>query len=157
MTRLLMVCTANICRSPMAQVVTTHLAERAGRTTDTYIDSAGTRASWLGARADARANAVLTERGYRPGRLRSRRVAEKDFAKFDLILAMDQSNLDDLRKICPSEHAHKLRLFLEFAPELGLLEVPDPYYGGPKGFEYVLDLCEAAARGLIAEISGART
>jgi protein-tyrosine phosphatase len=157
MTRLLMVCTANICRSPMAQVVTTHLAERAGRASDTQVDSAGTRASWLGARADARANTALTERGYRPGRLRSRRVAEKDFARFDLILAMDQSNLDDLRKICPSEHAHKLRLFLEFAPELGLREVPDPYYGGPKGFEYVLDLCEAAARGLLAQINGQRS
>ena len=70
---------------------------------------------------------------------------------------MDQSNLDDLRRICPTEHVHKLRLFLEFAPELGLREVPDPYYGGPQGFEHVLDLCEAAARGLIGQIGGGRT
>ncbi len=156
MTRLLMVCSANICRSPMAQVVTTQLASRAGQGAQTHVDSAGTRASWLGARPDARASAALTERGYRPGRLRSRRVAAKDFIRYDLILAMDQSNLEDLRKICPSEHAHKLRLFLEFAPELGLQEVPDPYYGGPQGFEYVLDLCEAAARGLIAQLDGTR-
>lgn len=152
MTRLLMVCTANICRSPMAQVVTAHFAGQAGLAADTQIDSAGTRASWLSARPDVRANAALLDRGYRVGRLRSRRVATKDFARFDLILAMDQSNLDDLRQICPPEHVHKLRLFLEFAPELRLREVPDPYYGGANGFEHVLDLCEAAARGLIRQI-----
>lgn len=147
-----MVCTANICRSPMAQAVTAHMIERAGHASDTHVESAGTRASWLGARADARATAVLTERGYSPVRFRSRRVAEKDFAKFDLLLAMDQSNLDDLRKFCPIQHTHKLRLFLDFAPEMGLREVPDPYYGGLTGFEYVLDLCEAAARGLLKQI-----
>jgi protein-tyrosine phosphatase len=152
MSRLLMVCTANICRSPMAQVVTTHAAIQAGLGSGTQVDSAGTRASWLSARPDVRANAALTERGYRVGRLRSRRVATKDFTRFDLILAMDQSNLDDLRRICPPEHVHKLHLFLEFAPELGLREVPDPYYGGANGFEHVLDLCEAAARGLIRQI-----
>jgi protein-tyrosine phosphatase len=152
MTRLLMVCTANICRSPMAQVVTAHFAGKAGMAADTQIDSAGTRASWLSARPDVRANAALLDRGYRVGRLRSRRVATKDFARFDLLLAMDQSNLDDLRQICPPEHVHKLRLFLEFAPELRLREVPDPYYGGANGFEHVLDLCEAAARGLIRQI-----
>jgi len=160
MTRLLMVCTANICRSPMAQVVATHLATQAGLASSTQVDSAGTRASWLSARPDARASTALTERGYRIGRLRSRRVTEKDFVRFDLILAMDQSNLDDLRRICPTEHVHKLRLFLEFAPELGLREVPDPYYGGPQGFEHVLDLCEVAARGLIeqiGQIGGGRT
>jgi protein-tyrosine phosphatase len=152
MTRLLMVCTANICRSPMAQVVTTHFAGQAGWGAQTQVDSAGTRASWLSARPDVRASAALVERGYRVGRLRSRRVASKDFTRFDLILAMDQSNLDDLRRICPPEQVHKLRLFLEFAPELALREVPDPYYGGANGFEHVLDLCEAAARGLIRQI-----
>ncbi len=70
---------------------------------------------------------------------------------------LDVRNLDDLRRICPTEHVHKLRLFLEFAPELDLHEVPDPYYGGPQGFEHVLDLCEAAARGLIGQIGGGRT
>lgn len=156
MTRLLMVCSANICRSPMAQVVTMHLAAQAGLASETQVDSAGTRASWLSAHPDARASAALTERGYRASRLRSRRVADKDFSRFDLILAMDQSNLDDLRQRCPAEHAHKLHLFLEFAPELGLRDVPDPYYGGTKGFEYVLDLCEAAARGLIGKLGGGR-
>jgi len=154
MTQLLMVCTANICRSPMAQVVMTHLAKLGGLAAHTRVDSAGTRASWLSARPDARACAALTDRGYPIGRLRSRRVADKDFTRFDLILAMDQSNLDDLRQMCPTEHVHKLHLLLEFAPELGLREVPDPYYGGAKGFEHVLDLCEAAARGVLRQIGG---
>ena len=139
----------------MAKVVTTHLANLSDLASHLTVDSAGTHAGWLSSPADPRAMTALTERGYRTGRLRSRKVAEKDFGRFDLVLAMDQSNLDDLRRICPSEHVHKLRLFLEFAPELGLHEVPDPYYGGPKGFEHVLDLCEAAARGLIAHLLGA--
>lgn len=106
---------------------------------------------------DPRTISALAKRDYPSTRIRSRRVVEGDFDRFDLILAMDQSNLDDLRQICPIEHTHKLRLFLEFAPELGLLEVPDPYFGGPLGFEKVLDLCEAAAHGLIAQLRGGPT
>jgi protein-tyrosine phosphatase len=96
--------------------------------------------------------AALTRRGYRPAKRKSRSIADKDFAKFDLILAMDQANLQGLQKRCPPEHRHKLRLFLEFAPAAGLKEIPDPYYGPVQGFENVLDLCEAGSRGLIAHV-----
>jgi protein-tyrosine phosphatase len=152
MTQILMVCTANICRSPMAQIVSAHLVKKAGLASQVKIESAGTQAGRIREPADPRTTKVLAKRDYPSTRVRSRRVAIGDFDRFDLILAMDQSNMNDLRQVCPNEHAHKLRMFLEFAPELGLLEVPDPYFGGPLGFEKVLDLCEAAARGLIAQL-----
>lgn len=150
MMKLLMVCMGNVCRSPMAQMVTLHLAQQAGRARDLGIDSAGTHAARLKEPLDPRAKAALSARGYPIGKNRSRKVVDRDFARYDLILAMDQSNLNDLRKLCPNEHAHKLRLFLEFANHAGDRNIPDPYYGNPQGFEQVLDLCEEAARGLLA-------
>lgn len=156
MTHILMVCTANICRSPMAQMVGTHLALRAGMAKQVRFDSAGTQASRLSEPADPRAKSTLAKRDYPTGKTRSRRITPSDFARFDLILAMDQSNLNDLREICPPEHLNKLRLLLDFAPELEVREVPDPYYGGPAGFDRVLELCEIAANGLLEHIrSGA--
>ncbi len=154
MTRILMVCTANICRSPMAQIVSTYLAKQAGLAGQVKIESAGTQANRISDPTDPRAVAALAKRNYPSTKIRSRRVAEADFERCDLILAMDQSNLNDLRQVCAGEHVHKLRMFLEFAPELGLLDVPDPYFGGPQGFERVLDLCEAATIGLIAHLKG---
>lgn len=156
MTRLLMVCMGNICRSPMAQIVTLHLARAAGLASAVQVDSAGTHAGHVGEPPDPRARATLSQRGYAVGKNRSRKVAEQDFEHYDLILAMDQANLNDLRRACPTEHTHKLRLFLEFAPEADLREVPDPYYGNAQGFERVLDLCEAAARGLIGALQATR-
>ena len=152
MAKVLMVCTANICRSPMAQVVTMHCAAKAGLGRDVVVDAAGTHAGRIGDAPDPRGKAALSNRGYVVGKTRSRRVVEKDFSRFDLVLAMDQGNLNALREICPAEHAHKLRMFLEYAPELGILEIPDPYFGGPDGFERVLDLCEAAAKGLVGQL-----
>ncbi len=152
MTRILMVCTANICRSPMAQIVSAHLSKQAGLENKVTFDSAGTQASRMREPPDPRTRAVLEKRNYPWPKIRSRRISSEDYARFDLILAMDQSNLDDLRKDCPAEHAPKLRLFLDFAPELGLQEVPDPYFGAPQGFDRVLDLCEAAACGLVAQL-----
>ena len=75
-----------------------------------------------------------------------------DFDGFDYVLAMDRDNYQILERLCPAGHEHKLRLFLDFAPEVGVREVPDPYYGGARGFEKVMDLVEAASRGLLAEI-----
>jgi protein-tyrosine phosphatase len=92
------------------------------------------------------------KRGIDLGSQRARRVAEPDFLEFDYVLAMDRDNYDELLSICPPGHTDKLRLFLEFAPELGVREVPDPYYGGITGFERVLDLIEQASRGLLANI-----
>jgi protein-tyrosine phosphatase len=145
-----MVCMANVCRSPMAHMVTLRLAEQAGLARTLQIDSAGTHASHGKEPPDPRAKRVLAARGYPTGKRRARQVTEHDFSRYDLILAMDETNLNDLRRMCPADHAHKLRLFLEFAQGLSICDIPDPYYGSVEGFERVLDLCEAGARGLVA-------
>ena len=151
MKRILMVCMGNICRSPMAAIVAAQLAKSAllGKI---EVDSAGTHAAALGERPDPRAKASLLARKYVVGSGRPRRVVDRDFERFDLILAMDSKNALDLRRICPEEHLEKIRLFLEFAPECGQFEVPDPYYGSAQGFDAVLDLCETGARGLVRHL-----
>jgi protein-tyrosine phosphatase len=151
MRNILMVCTANICRSPMAQIVATHLAERSGLSRDVRVDSAGTHASKGAPQPDGRARAALEKRGYAVGKGKSRRIEPKDFDRFDLILAMDRSNLKNLLALCPLEYRPKLRLFLETAKQTGPEEVPDPYYGNAEGFERVLDLCEAGVGGWLLE------
>ena len=148
-TRILMVCMGNICRSPMAQTVATQMASQMKPALAIQVDSAGTQAGRGGAPIDPRARTALTQRGYPALKLRARQIADKDFDKNDMILAMDQSNMSELRQLCPGEHIHKLRLLLEFAPCAGGIEIPDPYYGSAKGFEHVLDLCEAGVRGLL--------
>ena len=150
--QILMVCMGNVCRSPMAQFVAQHLASQAGLADAILVDSAGTQAGRGGAPIDPRARALLTQRGYPVGKGRARQVRDGDFERFDMILAMDQSNMNELRGLCPGEHSHKLRLLLEFAPAEGTLEVPDPYYGSVQGFERVLGLCEAGVSGLLAQI-----
>ncbi len=144
-----MVCMGNICRSPMAQTVAVHLSKQLDTGVAVQVDSAGTHAGQGGAPIDPRARTVLTQRGYPPlASCRARQIADRDFDKFDMILAMDQANMTELRQLCPVEHNHKLRLLMEFAPGSHGLEIPDPYYGPPKGFELVLDMCEAGVRGL---------
>jgi protein-tyrosine phosphatase len=142
----------NICRSPTAQGVFETLVSREELADRIEIDSAGTYAYHVGEAPDERAQAAALKRGFDLARQRARRVDAADFEKFDYVLAMDRDNYEELLSICPSAHAGKLRLFLEFAPELGMQEVPDPYYGGATGFERVLDLIEAAASGLLTEI-----
>ena len=154
-TRLLMVCMGNICRSPMAQMVTEQLAQQGGFSKAVKIDSAGTHAARGSESPDPRARTAMLARGYAAGKLRARQITDQDFLRFDQILAMDQANLNDLRRICPGEHAFKLRLFMEFAPGFGTQDVPDPYYGNARSFEAVLDMVEAGARGLIAHHSAA--
>ena len=149
MPNVLVVCMANICRSPMACSVVQKLAADAGLSHQLKFDSAGTHAHHLGEKPDRRAEFALSHRGYELIRTRSRRVSAKDFEDFDLILAMDASNLTELRRLCPPSHLAKLRLLLDFAEGLKVTEIPDPYYGNAEGFERVLDLCEAGARGLI--------
>lgn len=140
----------------MAQAVALHLATQSGLARQIQVDSAGTRAVRGNQQADPRAKAVLSARGYTVGKNKSRQVIDRDFERYDLILSMDQSNLNDLRRLCPGEHTHKLRLFLEFANAPDTREVPDPYYGNVQGFERVLDLCEAGARGLVTYCQGVR-
>jgi len=153
MTNLLIVCMGNICRSPMAQVITQQLAAKAGLTNPLTIDSAGTHAPVVAERIDSRARAALVRHRYEAGQLRSRPVTVQDCLIFDWILAMDSRNLADLQRLCPPEHWHKLRLFLSFAPELGETVVPDPYYGNAQGFDNVIRLCEAGAWGLLTHLS----
>lgn len=155
MTKILFVCLANICRSPMAQRVTEALAGARDAGPPLWMESAGVHVPRSGAPPDPRALSALERRGYvgrrgRPGR--SREVHANDFTRFDLILAMDCIILAELTRRCPAGEAHRLHLFLDFAEGLHGQEVPDPYFGGVQGFENVLDLCEAGARGLLSEI-----
>jgi protein-tyrosine phosphatase len=156
MTKLLIVCAGNICRSPMAQVVMHHLATKGPLATPLAIDSAGTHAPGVSERMDPRARAALARCRYEAGQLRSRQVTERDCHLVDLILAMDHRNLADLQRLCPVQHQHKLHLFMSFAPELGETFVPDPYYGNAQGFDNVIRLCEAGAMGLLLHIKETR-
>jgi protein-tyrosine phosphatase len=151
-TRVLFVCMGNICRSPTAEGVFRHVAEARGLAVE--IESAGTIAYHEGEPPDRRSAAAARERGYDLSAIRARQVRDDDFERFDHILAMDQENLAGLLARCPSGAEAKVRLFLDCAIEdIETREVPDPYYGGPSGFDRVLDLVEAAARGLAAELS----
>jgi protein-tyrosine phosphatase len=142
----------NICRSPMAEGVVKEALRREGLQRDIEVDSAGTHAYHEGEPPDPRALAAAERRGMDIARQRARRVTREDFAAFDYILAMDKSNLNDLRERCPAEQQHKLRLFLSFSRRYPNLDVPDPYYGGQRGFEEGLDLLEDAVGGLMAEL-----
>jgi len=153
MTRLLFVCMGNICRSPTAEGVMRHLLREEGLEDEITIDSAGTGAWHVGNPPDRRATAAAAARGIVLEGA-ARQVRPSDFDDYDLLLAADRENLADLRAIAPDDEARaKVRLLREFDPHShGDLDVPDPYYGGPGGFEEVLDLVEAACRGLLAEV-----
>jgi len=150
--RILFVCLGNICRSPTAEVVLRVLAAREAPELILEVDSAGTAGYHVGEPPDPRTRRAAARRGYDLGKLRARIVEPGDFERFDLILAMDRENLSALRRRAPAFAHERLRLFLEFAPQEGGEDVPDPYYGGPNGFEEVLDLVESAARGLLSHL-----
>jgi protein-tyrosine phosphatase len=152
MFRVLFVCMGNICRSPTAEGVFKAIVAREALDKQIEADSAGTHGYHIGSPPDPRSIAAAKARGYDLEPLRARRVSAANFEVFDLVLAMDSENEAALRKLCPVERKNRLRLFLDFAPEQKAREVPDPYYGGPKGFEHVLDLAEAGSAGLIAFI-----
>jgi len=143
----------NICRSPSAEGVFRQLVEQKNLAHRIVIDSAGTHAYHVGEAPDVRAQAAAKRRGMDLSKQRARKVSTADFAHFDYIVAMDYDNLERLQALCPPEFAGQLSLFLNYAPELGIDEVPDPYYGGESGFERVLDLIEQASSGLLYEIS----
>jgi protein-tyrosine phosphatase len=150
--RILFVCMGNICRSPTAEGVFRHLATKEAPDLAVHVDSAGTHAYHLGEPPDQRAQRAAERRGVSLASLRARRVIEDDFSRFDLILAMDELNVAILREHCPQEYSARIGLFLDYAPQLGRIEVPDPYYGGSNGFELVLDLVEEASRGLLSQL-----
>ncbi|MGO1297766.1 MAG: low molecular weight protein-tyrosine-phosphatase [Vibrio sp.] len=141
--KVLMVCMGNICRSPTAQAVFQYQAQRLGINID--IDSAGTLGFHEGEKPDRRARAAGEQRGYSFEHMRSRPVVPPDFARFDYIFAADTQNVADLTAMCPPQYRYKIQLLLA---GLGLEtdEIPDPYYGGSDGFDYVLDLLEQAAQ-----------
>ena len=150
--RILFVCLGNICRSPTAEGVLRDLVRKADPALQVDIDSAGTAGYHIGAAPDLRSQSAALRRGIDISDLRARQIARRDFTAFDYILAMERDNLRDLEAKRPRNSTAKLRLFLEYAPQTGRLEIPDPYYGGGADFELVLDLCDAAARGLIAAL-----
>ena len=150
------VCMGNICRSPTAEGVMRHLVREAGLDGTIALDSAGTGDWHAGELPDPRSREAAARRGYLLEH-RARLFTAADLDRFDLILAMDRENLTVLRRRAPAAAHGRLRLFLEFAPQKRLEDVPDPYYGGPNGFEEVLDLVEDAARGLLIHLrQGAR-
>jgi protein-tyrosine phosphatase len=150
--KILFVCLGNICRSPTAEGVFRAIAARDAPELTIEVDSAGTAGYHIGEPPDARTCQAASRRGYDLSALRARIVEPRDFENFDLILAMDRENLNVLRHRAPVDAHERVRLFLEFAPEATVTEVPDPYYGGPNGFEEVLDLVEAATHGLLQHL-----
>jgi protein-tyrosine phosphatase len=145
----LMVCTANICRSPLAVAAMRQRLERSGLGARVRLESAGTHAG-QGAPADPRAVAAGARRGLDLSKARSRRVDDGDFERFDWVLAMDAGNLDNLLERCPEPWQDRVGLLLDVAPRPGhLREVPDPYFGPPQGFDRVLDLIEPACDALL--------
>jgi protein-tyrosine phosphatase len=153
MSSVLFVCLGNICRSPTAEGLLRAIAAREFPGLKLDIDSAGTADYHVGEPPDRRTVAAARRRGYDLAGLRARQVQREDFDRFNYVLAMDRANLAELERLAPQGSAARLALFLEFAPEANELEVPDPYYGGVEDFERVLDLCELAARGLLARLT----
>lgn len=152
---LLFVCLGNICRSPTAHGVFEKIARSGGHGIVQRVDSAGTAAHHAGEPPDPRTQSAALARGYDLGALRARQLRPADFADFDLVLAMDRANLMRLRAMSAAHDVGGARigLFLEFAGHPTRSEVPDPYYGGPQGFEDVLDLVEDASKRLLVRLA----
>ncbi len=148
----LFVCTGNICRSPTAEGVFRALLDAEGLGEAIAADSAGTHGYHVGDAPDTRAQVAAARRGIDLSGQRSRLFGAGDFEIFDYVLAMDRMNYRTLSIACPPHARERLSLFLDFAPTLGLDEVPDPYYGGPNGFDDVFNICDAACRGLLKSL-----
>ena len=152
MIKVLFVCLGNICRSPTAEGVFRHLVEREGLSDHIEIDSAGTAAYHVGQPPDGRSQEAARLRGIDLSRQRARQARPEDIENFDYVLAMDDQNHANLLAISAPDTAHKVQLFLDFAPDEPNKSVPDPYYGQGNGFEIVLDMIEEASQGLLSEI-----
>lgn len=148
----LFVCTGNICRSPTAHGVFLHQLRQAGLLGRVQVDSAGTHGYHVGDPPDERSQAHAARRGYDLSTLRARRVEDLDFARHDLILAMDRGHLALLTERCPPALRHKLQTFTFWCRRHRALDVPDPYYGDARGFEQVLDLIEDGCTSLLAHV-----
>ena len=157
MYRVALVCLGNICRSPMADVVLNARLEDAGLSEVVEATSCGTGTWHIGEPMDSRAAAVLTAAGYDASRHRARHFGD-EWHDHDLILAMDHANLADVLAELPAERRDRVRLFRSYDPEVGptgpdgVPDVPDPYYGGPDGFDDVLAIVERTAGELVKEL-----
>lgn len=149
MTQVLFVCTGNICRSPTAEGIFSKLVSDAGLAHLVSAESAGTHGYHVGEPPDPRAQDAAARRGYDLSGLRARRVLQEDFHRFDLVLAMDREHEAILARMAQPSSGHRLRLMMSYARRFSQDEVPDPYYGGPRSFELVLDMLEDASRGLL--------
>jgi protein-tyrosine phosphatase len=150
--RVLFVCLGNICRSPTAEGVLRFLAARDAPLLRLEIDSAGTANYHLGAPPDLRSQRAALRRGIDISGQRARQVSDADFTRFDLILAMDRENLRELQAMKPKWSTASVQLFMDYAPDTNMAEVPDPYYGDAAAFDEVLDLTAAASRGLLESL-----
>ena len=151
--KILFVCTGNICRSPTAEGVFRHMVTDAGLGNAITADSAGTHGYHVGDPPDPRSSAAAAARGFDLSTLRARKVTTTDFHEFDLILAMDRGHFAHLAAMQPKTARAEVKLFLDFHPARGK-DVPDPYYGGPEGFNDVLDMIEQASATLLAHAKG---
>jgi protein-tyrosine phosphatase len=154
--RLLFVCLGNICRSPSAEGIMNHLIQQRGLASQITCDSAGTSSYHIGSSPDRRMTAAAAKRDIKlVGQ--ARQFEPADFEEFDLILAMDSDNYRNILALDRSKaHAHKVKLMCEFCRNYRDKEVPDPYYGGESGFDYVIDLLLDACEGLLEEIVATR-
>ena len=150
--RVLLVCMGNICRSPTAEGVLRCFIKNNNLGDKVEVDSAGTHGYHVGEAPDSRTQRAAAVRGYNLSQLRARKVARQDLDYFDLILAMDKSNLDNLRRLATPEQQERIKLFMDYARSFDDDEVPDPDYGLGHGFDLVLYMVEDASLGLIEEI-----
>ncbi len=149
----LFVCTGNICRSPTAEGLFRHRARAAGQADRFLIDSAGTHGYHAGEPPDLRSIAAALTRGFEIDDLRARLLTAEDFHRFNLILAMDEGHMTFMKQLAPPGSRAALRMFLDYAPHTGLQSVPDPYYGGARDFNIVLDLVEQGVDGLFRQLA----
>jgi protein-tyrosine phosphatase len=150
MVRVLFICMGNICRSPLAQGVFEDVLRREGLEGEVSVDSAGTGAWHVGSSPDERALSAASLRGVDISSQRARRIKPEDCRNFDYVLTMDEENYRAVAGLCRGSAV--VRPFLDFATDSPETAVPDPYYGGPDGFEHVLDLVEEASEGLLEDI-----
>lgn len=150
--KILFVCMGNICRSPSAEALFRYHVETSGFRDYVEVASAGTHDYHVGDPADSRSHAAALGRGIDMTSHRAQHFKKEHFADYDYIVVMDDKNHDHVSAMCPPQYRDKVHYFMDFAPQLNVKEVPDPYFGGAEGFEHVLDLLEAASAGLLAQL-----